>query len=91
MIGIFLWRKANSVTKAKERLRSVIKNDRITTVDNTTLEKIRKDVFSVLLRYTKDAESLSVNVSTGQGQNIILNATVGQSKELNNEYSFNCT
>ncbi len=76
MKWIFSRRKAESVTKAKERLQSVIRNDRINTVDDKTMDKIRKDITAVLLKYVKDSENLCVTVSVGQAEGVILNATV---------------
>ncbi len=54
-----------SVTYAKNRLKSVINSDRINVSQNKTLEKIRKEVTAVLLKYSKDQTEVSVSCPEG--------------------------
>ena len=52
MIRFFSKGKGGSVLQAKNRLKSVISYDRISMDENSTTEKIRKDIISVLTKYT---------------------------------------
>ncbi len=43
--------KSSSSIAAKNRLKSVIKSDRINTSDDVTIDKIKKDITAVLTKY----------------------------------------
>ena len=43
----------SSVTDAKNRLKSVLKNDRISVSGDRTIEKMKKEVSTVLAKYAK--------------------------------------
>ncbi len=62
-----------SVTYAKNRLKSVINSDRINVSQNKTLEKIRKEVTAVLLKYSKE-QMTEVSVSCPEGATYVLTA-----------------
>ncbi len=62
-----------SVTYAKNRLKSVVNSDRINVSQNKTLEKIRKEVTTVLLKYSKD-QMTEVSVSCPEGSTYVLAA-----------------
>lgn len=69
--------KSQSVTEAKNRLKSVIKNDRINVTQNKTLEKMKKEVSAVLLRYCIDSEMPpQVSVTCRHGLEYVLSASI---------------
>lgn len=55
-----------SVTEAKNRLKSVIKNDRINIAQNRTLEKMKKEVSAVLAKYCTSPPQVSVKCTGGE-------------------------
>lgn len=58
----------SSVIYAKNRLKTVINNDRISTVQSKTLDKIRKEVTAVLVKYSDVEEAMpQVSVTCTQG------------------------
>lgn len=63
-----------SVTYAKNRLKSVINNDRINVSQNKTMDKIRKEVTAVLLKYSKEQQP-EVSVSCPEGATYVLAAS----------------
>lgn len=72
----------SSVTDAKNRLKSVINNDRMNVSQNTTLEKMRKEVSAVLEKYAcKSAQPPQVSVTCQPGALCVLSATVPIEKE----------
>lgn len=62
-----------SVTYAKNRLKSVINNDRINVSENKTSDKIRKEVTAVLLKYSKE-QLPEVSVTCPEGATYVLAA-----------------
>ena len=50
----FLNLKIKSKSVAKERLSSIIKSDRINLKESAVIEKMRKEIASVLSKYTDD-------------------------------------
>ena len=56
--------KSQSVTEAKNRLKSVIKNDRINVTQSKTLEKMKKEVLAVLAKYCNAVPQVSVTCSS---------------------------
>lgn len=71
-----------SVTDAKNRLKSVIKNDRINVSCDRTIEKMKKEVSAVLMKYASKASGApQVSVTYGQGSVCVLAATVSVEKE----------
>lgn len=62
-----------SVTYAKNRLKSVINNDRINVSENKTSDKIRKEVTAVLLKYSKEQRP-EVSVTCPEGATYVLAA-----------------
>ena len=73
MMRIFKKISSQSVKDAKNRLKSVINNDRINVSQNKTLEKIRKEVTAVLLKYSKE-QTTEVSVSCPEGATYVLAA-----------------
>ena len=72
----------SSVADAKNRLKSVIKNDRINVSSGRTIEKMRKEVSAVLMKYAKKtAGTPQVSVTCQQGSVCVLAATVAIEKE----------
>ena len=61
----FSKREGYSVLQAKSRLKSVISRDRKNMLENSTMEKIRKDVTAVLIKYT-GGNPRAVNVTVKQ-------------------------
>ena len=69
--------RRQSVTEAKNRLKSVIKNDRINITDSKTLEKMKKEVSAVLLKYCKGSEDPPrVSVACSNGTEYIISASI---------------
>lgn len=69
--------KSQSVTEAKNRLKSVIKNDRINITQSKTLEKMKKEVSAVLLNYSLDSkEPPRVSVTCENGTLLVLRAYI---------------
>ncbi len=64
---------------AKNRLKSVITSDRAKADENVTMEKIRKDVTAVLLKYS-GKNHVNVNVSCDYASNLNLTATLSLQK-----------
>ena len=78
----FAGTKRQSVTEAKNRLKSVIKSDRINLSENKTLEKMKKEVSAVLLKYCNGSESPPrVSVACTQDAVYILSATIPMKEE----------
>lgn len=73
-IIFFHVRNKSSVT-AKSRLSSVIRNDRMIASHSATMEKIRKEVASVLKKYASDDSEQYVSVR-GSGRNCRLAARI---------------
>ena len=74
-----------SVQEAKNRLKSVIINDRMNVSEDMTLENIRKEVSAVLSRYAyKNAQPPQVSVTCQNGVVCMLSATVPIKKERDN-------
>ena len=68
---------ARSVNEAKNRLKSVINNDRINVTYSSTLSKIKKEVTAVLMKYSEDKLSApKVVVHCDGGKAITLAATM---------------
>ena len=66
--------KSQSVTEAKNRLKSVIKNDRINVTQSKTLEKMKKEVSAVLARYCNAVPQVSVTCR--HGMEYVLSASI---------------
>ena len=74
--------RRHSVTEAKNRLKSVIKSDRINITENKTLEKMKKEVSAVLLKYCKSSEAAPrVTVECTKGTEYILSAIIPVKEE----------
>ena len=77
MIGFFSKKKSSCVLHAKNRLKSVIRYDRMNMLENSTIEKIRKDVTSVLTKYTGgNSDGVKVTVKKLSPSGCSLEATV---------------
>ena len=71
-----------SVNEAKNRLKSVINNDRINVTHGATLLKIKKEVTAVLMKYSVDKERVpNVTVRCDGGGCITLAATVASTDD----------
>lgn len=82
MIRLFSKITNRSVQEAKNRLKSVIINDRMNVSHNMTLEKMRKEVSAVLGKYaTKNAQPPQVSVTCQNGTLCFLSASVSIEKE----------
>ena len=82
MIRFFSRISGQSVQDAKNRLKSVIINDRMNVSNDMTLEKIRKEVSAVLYKYaSKNAQPPQVSVTCSQGSLCLLSASVPLEKE----------
>lgn len=82
MIRFFSKISNHSVQDAKNRLKSVIINDRMNVSNNMTLEKIRKEVSAVLEKYaSKNSQPPQVSVTCSQGTVCLLSASVPIEKE----------
>lgn len=85
MIHFFSKISPRSVQDAKNRLKSVIINDRMNVSEDMTLENIRKEVSAVLMRYShKGAQPPQVSVTCQNGTLCMLSATVPIKKERDN-------
>lgn len=77
MIGFFSKKKSSSVLQAKNRLKSVIGYDRMNMLENSTMDEIRKDVTSVLTKYTGgNSRKVKVTVTAFSQSYCSLEATV---------------
>lgn len=82
MIRLFSKITNRSVQDAKNRLKSVIINDRMNVSHNMTLEKMRKEVSAVLYKYaSKSAQPPQVSVTCQNGTLCVLSASVPIEKE----------
>lgn len=82
MIRFFSKISNHSVQDAKNRLKSVIINDRMNVSENMTLEKIRREVSAVLVKYMpKNAQPPQVSVTCSQGTVCLLSVSVPIEKE----------
>lgn len=69
--------KTSSSVDAKNRLKSVIKNDRINTSGDVTIDKIKKDITAVLAKYAVgDSKSIEVLVKNYSSSHCCFEATV---------------
>ena len=69
--------RGNSVLRAKNRLKTVISRDRMNVPDSATADKIRKDIISVLTKYTGgNSEAITVCVKNVSQSLCWLEATV---------------
>lgn len=69
--------KSSSSIDAKNRLKSVIKNDRINTSGDVSMDKIKKEVTAVLAKYAGgDSNSVTVLVKNCSPSHYCLEATV---------------
>ena len=69
--------KSSSSVSAKNRLKSVIKNDRINTSGDVTIDKIKKDITAVLAKYAGgDSKSVEVFVKNYSPTHCCLEATL---------------
>lgn len=85
MIKFFSRISPHTVQDAKNRLKSVIINDRMNVSYDMTLEKMRKEVSAVLEKYaSKNAQPPQVSVTCSQGAVCLLSASVPLEKERNN-------
>ena len=82
----FIFRiNSHTVHSAKNRLKSVIINDRMNVSEDMTLEKIRKEVSAVLSRYAHtSAQPPEVSVTCQNGTLCMLSAVVPIKKERDN-------
>ena len=77
MIRFFSGKKRDCVLLAKNRLKSVISYDRMSMHENSTMEKIRKDVTSVLTKYAgENSDKVKVTVKKFSPSYCSLEATV---------------
>ena len=76
--------KSQSVTEAKNRLKSVIKNDRINVTQSKTLEKMKKEVSAVLEKYAPKNAQPQVSVTCSEGLVCLVNASLLLKKERDN-------
>ena len=81
MMGLFRKISSHSVKDAKNRLKSVIINDRMNVSYDMTLEKMKKEVSAVLLKYTTRNAQPQVSVSCEGGSVCLLSASVPLKKE----------
>ena len=75
---------SRSVQDAKNRLKSVIINDRMNVSYDMTLEKMRKEVSAVLEKYAPKNAQPQVSVTCEGGAMCMLNASVPLKKERDN-------
>ena len=69
--------KSSSSIDAKNRLKSVIKNDRINTSGDVTIDKIKKEITAVLAKYAGgDSKSIEVLVKNYSSSHCCFEATV---------------
>ena len=74
--------KPHTVQEAKNRLKSVLINDRMNVSEDMTLEKIRKEVSAVLGKYvSKNAYPPEVSVTCQNGAVCLISASVLIKKE----------
>ena len=81
MMGLFKKISSHSVKDAKNRLKSVIINDRMNVSYDMTLEKIKKEVSAVLLKYTTKSAQPRVSVSCEGGSVCLVSASIPLKKE----------
>lgn len=75
---------SRSVQDAKNRLKSVIINDRMNVSYDMTLEKMRKEVSAVLEKYAPKNAQPQVSVTCEGGAICLVNASVLIEKERDN-------
>ena len=78
MNGFFFFRrKNNSVHEAGKRIRQAIINDRVCSSDNTPAEKIRKEIISLLSKYSsEEAIADKVRIAAISGNECVLKVKV---------------
>ena len=68
---------SHTVKDAKNRLKSVIKNDRINTSGDVTIDKMKKEITAVLAKYAGgDSKSIEVLVKNYSSSHCCFEATV---------------
>ena len=75
---------SRSVQDAKNRLKSVIINDRMNVSYDMTLEKMRKEVSAVLEKYAPKNAQPQVSVTCEGGAICLVNASIRLEKERDN-------
>ena len=81
MIKLFRRISSRSVQDAKNRLKSVIINDRMNVSYDMTLEKMRKEVSAVLEKYAPKNTQPQVSVTCSGGSICFVNASIRLEKE----------
>jgi len=76
MIKIFRRKQSASGSFARERLHTLLENDRSTLSGDKVLEKIKKEVSAVLLKYTTEAFPPEVKVTYSNGSQCNLAARI---------------
>ena len=67
---------SHTVQDAKNRLKSVIINDRMNVSYDMTMEKMRKEVSAVLVKYARKNAQPQVSVTCNNGSICLVNASV---------------
>ena len=81
MMRFFAKINSHTVKDAKNRLKSVIINDRMNVSYDMTMEKMRKDISAVLEKYAPKNAQPQVSVTCNQGAVCFLSASVPLEKE----------
>ena len=84
MMRFFSRINSHTAKDTKNRLKSVIINDRMNVSYNMTMEKMRKEVSAVLARYAYENAQPQVSVTCRDGAICLVNASVPIEKERDN-------
>ena len=76
--------KPFTVREAKNRLKSVIINDRMNVSYDMTMEKMRKDISAVLEKYAPKNAQPQVSVTCSDGAICLVNARLSLEKRRDN-------
>ena len=84
MMRFFSRMNSHTVRSAKNRLKSVIINDRMNVSYDMTMEKMRKEVSAVLEKYAPQNAQPQVSVTCSEGMLCLVNASLQLKKERDN-------
>lgn len=84
MMRFFSRMNSHTVRCAKNRLKSVIINDRMNVSYDMTIEKMRKEVSAVLEKYAPKNAQPQVSVTCSEGLVCLVNASLPLKKERDN-------
>lgn len=84
MMRFFSRINSHTVKDAKNRLKSVLINDRMNVSYDMTMEKMRKEVSVVLEKYSSQNAQPQVSVTCSEGALCLVSASIRLKKERDN-------